>query len=209
LKLLILNSLIICFAFNGVSFANDERSEVNEDRQFPDNIIVDYNDEQLELNLTGMTIRKKFFMKIYSMAHYLEMSSGVSGFSDSNDKIYENILQQKITKQISMVFLRTLKAEQIQKSLISGIKLNTNEEEYKQILPQLESFIRPITEDVNQSDEFVLRWYSNDTVVSTFQGEQISSIKDRTFARALWSIWFGRHSIVERSALIEQMLTSS
>ncbi|MCH9047449.1 MAG: chalcone isomerase family protein, partial [Proteobacteria bacterium] len=109
----------------------------------------------------------------------------------------------------SMIFLRSLTAEQIQKSLRSGIKLNTSKEEYLQILPQVEEFMHAIYEDVERNDEFIIRWFPDGTVVSIFQGEEISSIKNDRFARTLWSIWFGRYSVVDRKSLIKELLTSS
>ena len=198
MKLAILKIIIIsfiCSSFIGAA-----------ENSFPDSIFISYNNEELDLSLTGETVRKKFFLKIYSMAHYVEQKPD-SSFK--NDEIYQYILQQYSAKQISMVFLRSLKAEQIQESLISGIKLNTNDEEYSKILPQVETFMRAINEDVNENDEFVLRWLPNGTIVALFQGKEISSIKDENFARTLWSIWFSDYSVVDRNLLIKKLLTSS
>lgn len=209
MKSVIIKSIVLCLILMSVAHANNRLFETKAEKDFPQSVIIKYDNEQLELFLTGLTVRKKFFLKIYSMAHYIEQKSNFSGQDISNDEIYQNILQQHVAKQISMVFLRSLTAKQIQDSLISGIKLNTNEEEYMQILPQLEKFIRPISEDVKQNDEFIIRWFPDGTMVSIFQEDEISSIKDEQFARALWLIWFGNHSVVDRNLLIKQMLTSS
>ena len=206
---MLIKSIVLCITLISVVQAEDRHSETDAVNQFPHNITVEYNNEQLDLFLTGLTIRKKFFLKIYSMAHYLEQKPGVSGLDVSGNKIYSNILHHNNTKQISMVFLRELTAEQIQKSLISGIKLNTNKEEYLQILPQVEEFTHAIYENIKQNDEFILRWFPDGTIVSIFQDEEISSIKNDKFARALWSIWFGNHSIVDRESLIKKLITNS
>jgi oligoribonuclease (3'-5' exoribonuclease) len=108
-----------------------------------------------------------------------------------------------------MKFLRALDAKQIQKSLISGIKLNTNEEEFLQILPQVEEFMHAIDEDVKTQDEFVLRWFPVGTILSIYQGKEISTIRNDGFARTLWSIWFGKESVVDRKTLVEQLLVKS
>jgi chalcone isomerase-like protein len=200
------NFLALFFALISSSYAADQHGKIQEQVQFPQNVVVDYNDQQTGLTLTGLTVRKKFFLKIYSMAHYVEQKPGTSV---AGDEIYQYILQQFGAKQISMVFLRALTAEQIQKSLISGIKLNTSEDEYLQILPQVETFMAAIYEDVKENDEFIIRWFPDGTMVSLFQGEQISSIKDEQFAKTLWSIWFGEHSVVDRDSLVKQLITSS
>lgn len=205
MKLIIIN-IILFLASLSVVYAGDMRSEVKKENAFPQHIFVEYNNEKLNLFLTGKTVRKKFFLKIYSMAHYVEQRPDAPL---KNDEIYQYILQQYRAKQISMVFLRSLKAEQIQESLLSGIKLNTNEEEYLQILPQVETFMRAINANVKENDEFILRWLPDGTIISFFQDKEISSIKDENFARTLWSIWFGDYSVVDRNLLIKELLTSS
>jgi hypothetical protein len=173
---------------------------------FSQSVFIEYNNEKLDLSLTGETIRKKFFLKIYSMAHYVQQKPNAQL---KNKGVYQYILQQHGAKQISMIFLRALKAKQIQKSLLAGIKLNTNEDEFSQILPQVEAFMRAINEDVKENDEFILRWLPDGTMVSLFQGKQISSIKGENFAKTIWSIWFGESSVIDRDLLIKELLTSS
>jgi len=201
--------IVLCITLISVVQAEDRHSETDAVNQFPHNITVEYNNEQLDLSLTGLTIRKKFFLKIYSMAHYIEQKPDDSGSYVSGNKIYTDILYHNDAKQISMVFMRELTAEQIKKSMISGSKLNTNKEEYLQVLPQVEEFTHAIYEDVKQNDEFILRWFPDGTIVSIFQGEEISLIKNDRFARALWSIWFGNDSVVDRESLIKKLITNS
>lgn len=206
---LIWKSIVLSLTLISVVHADGRVSDTRDEKQFPHIIVIEYNNEQLDLFLTGLTIRRKFFLNIYSMAHYIEQQPDVSGSENLHDNIYKNILQNNSIKQISMVFLRKLSAEQIQKSLRSGIKLNINANEYLQILPQVEEFMQAINADVKKNDEFIIRWLSDGSVVSFFQGTQISSIKNVKFAKTLWAIWFGDFSIVDRKALIEKLLTNS
>ncbi len=206
MKLVIIKIVVVFLACLSLVHAGANSLEEKNDNSFPKNVVIEYNDEKLDLVRTGQTIRKKFFLKIYSMAHYAQKKPDNS--LEKGD-IFQYILQQYGAKQISMVFLRSLKAEQIQESLISGIKLNTNEEEYSKILLQIETFMRAIHEDVKENDEFILRWLPDGTIVSLFQGKEISSIKGENFARTLWSIWFSDYSVVDRDMLIKELLTSS
>ena len=192
-----------------VTYADDRLSETKDSKQFPHKLILEYNNERLSLSLTGLAIRQKFFLKIYSMAHHIEQKPDIAGLNALSDEVYKNILQYNGAKQISMIFLRSLTAEQVQKSLRSGIKLNTNEEEYRQILPQVEEFMHAIYADVKKNDEFLIRWFPDGSIVSIFQGVKISTIKNDFFARTLWSIWFGNYSVVDRKSLIEELLTNS
>ncbi len=186
-----------------------ESSLEKSNSQFSDSVAIEHKGEKLELNLTGQTIRKKFFLKIYSMAHYIENKSGNS-FSENSDKdIYSTLLKHNGAKQISMVFKRALTAKQIKESLTSGMKKNSAEGEYEQILLSVGIFNRAITADVKENDEFTLRWFTDGTLVSLFQGQEISAIEDKQFAKILWSIWFSDKSVVKRERLIEKLLASS
>lgn len=176
---------------------------------FSSHVVIEYNDKHLDLSLTGLTIRRKLFLKIYSMAHYIELSPGMINPGVSDNEIYQTILQNNVAKQVSMVFLRSLKASQIKDSLLSGIKTNSSEDEYQQILPDVEKFQQAISSDVEKDDEFVIRWLPDGTLVSLFQGKEISAIRNDRFARVLWSIWFSEKSVVNRKSLIEKLLTSS
>ncbi len=206
---LFIKSIILSIALISVAHADNSVSETGAEKQFPHSIVIEHNNEQLDLFLTGVTIRRKFFLKIYSMAHYIEQPPEVAGSDTSDENIYKSILENSGTKQISMVFMRKLSADQIQKSLRTGIKLNSNEAEYLQIQPQVEEFMQAINADVMKNDEFIIRWYPDDSVVSFFQGTKISSIRSVEFAKTLWAIWFGDFSVVDRKALIGEMLTNS
>ena len=203
---LFFKSIVLYFILIPVTYADNSFSEKQDEKQFPHNIVIEYHNQQLDLFLTGLTIRRKFFLKIYSVAHYIDQQPDVAG---SDDNIYKSILQNNSTKQISMIFLRNLSTEQIQKSLRAGIKLNSSEAEYLQILPQIEEFMQAINANVKKNDEFIIRWHPDGSVVSLFQGAQISSIRNVKFAETLWAIWFGNFSVVDRKALIKEMLTNS
>lgn len=206
---LFFRSIVIYFTLVSVAHADNSFSEKQDERLFPHNIVIEYHNQQLDLFLTGLTIRRKFFLKIYSMAHYIEHQPNIASPVISDNNIYKSILQNNSTKQISMIFLRKLSAEQIQKSLRSGIRLNSSEADYLKILPQIDEFMQAIYADVKKSDEFIIRWLPDGTVISFFQGTQISSIKNVKFAETLWAIWFGDSSVVDRKALIQELLTNS
>ncbi len=206
---LFVKPIVLSISLISVAFADNSISEAEDEKQFPQNIVIEYNNQQLDLFMTGLTIRRKFFLKIYSMAHYIEQLPVVAGLDISGNHIYKSILQNNGIKQITMVFMRKLSAEQIQDSLRSGIQLNSSEADYLKILPQVEEFMQAITAGVKKNDEFIIRWLPDGSIISFFQGTQISSIKNVKFAETLWAIWFGDFSVVDRKALIEELLTNS
>ncbi len=180
------------------TLANDGESAFN------DSVVIKHGDEQHRLFLTGETVRKKFFLDIYAMAHYLESRPAII-----NENIYQEILEAGGTKQISMVFQRDLRAEQIRDSLLKGLKSNSNKDEFLSIEPDIQAFMQAINQDVQANEEFTVRWLPNDNIESFYQGERISSIQNRLFAKTLWSIWFSNKSVIDREKLVKNLLTSS
>ena len=201
LKIVFFFFFSLSFSF---SFANDDDAVDLE--QFPENIIVKFEDKDINLKRTGSTIRRKFFFKIYEMAHYIDEQHVLPS---SNDEIYDAILKQNAVKQISTIYLRSIKVEQIKKSLLSDFELNTDDDEFKNMLPHINAFLDVIDQDVEENDKFVLQRFPDGTIVSLFQGKVISTIKDENFARTIWSIWFGRFSVVNRETLVKDLLSNS
>ena len=197
--------IILFFFFSfSFSFANDDDAVDLE--QFPENIIIKFEDKDVNLKRTGSTIRKKFFFKIYEMAHYIDEEQVLPS---NNEEVYDAILQQNVVKQISTIYLRSIKVEQIKESLLSDFRLNTEDEEFTNMLPHINAFLDVIDQDVEENDKFVLQRFPDGTIVSLFQGKVISTIKDENFARTIWSIWFGRFAVVNRETLIKDLLSNS
>ena len=196
---------IVLFSFL-LSAGLQANESVNETPWFPESIHLEMDFAGIKLKRSGTTTRTKYFFNIYKMAHYLDESCAVPS---NKDELYEMILMQNCTKQISTVYLREIKVEKIKASLLSDIKLNTNDDEYIKMLPHIDAFMSVIDQDVKENDEFVLRWHPDGTIVSEFQGKVISTIKDENFARTLWSIWFGQFSVVKRDTLVQELITSS
>jgi len=167
---------------------------------FSDSLRVDFHDQPRILQQTGQTVRKQYFMQIYAMAHYLEGAP-----LEESESVYRSIIAAPGIKQITMIFLRDLSAGQIQKSLSSGLRSNASGERYESIRPDIERFMSAISDDVQSSDEFVLRWYPDGTIDSFHEGNRVSSIRNAEFAETMWSIWFGEGSVVDRAALVERL----
>lgn len=181
--------------------ADDDVLARGESVSFDETLQIDYNDELRALRQTGQTIRRQYFMQIYAMAHYLEVSPPVV----ANESAYGAIIEFPGIKQIKMVFLRSLSASQIRNSLLSSLKSNAEGDDLARMQPDIDRFMSAIDDDVERGDEFVLRWYADGTMDSLYQGTRISSIENSELARAMWTIWFGESSVVDRAALVERL----
>jgi hypothetical protein len=197
------NKLLVMALFFAVSvcFAQEKVVESSTGKSFPSVEKFKYNGTDYSVNLTGVTVRKKFFFKVYGMAHYLQDPVK----SDKKTGI-NNILSDGKAKQISMIFVRDVDKKKIQDTYMEGFQNNSSQEDFNKIQPQVNQFLGYFSKDVNENDEIVLRWLPGGTVITIFQGEEKPAITNKMFARILWSIWFGDDSPVDVDDLISRIV---
>ena len=70
---------------------------------------------------------------------------------------------------------------------------------------QIETFVHFFNQPVQKGDEHILRWLPGGYVEVIINGNQVGSVTGQDFAKALWSIWFGSRSVVDRNALVSLM----
>lgn len=177
--------------------AQDMVKEPSTGKSFPAEIKVAYAGQEHVLKLTGLTVRKKFIIKVYGVAHYFEgpLPSGTT-------EAIQAILTDGKAKQITMDFSRDVSVEQIQGAYRDGFKDNASAEDGKAVQPTLEKFLSYFTKEVKENDQFILRWLPGGTIIPIIAGEEKPPLVDAKFARILWTIWFGEDSIVDREKLI-------
>lgn len=172
---------------------------------FSPSLTITENQQSKTLNLTGTAVRSVMFFKVYSLAHY---TSDLSLVSHKEPDIFNQIIDAKTTKQISIVFRRNLKASQIRKRLSRGVKDNCVDNEFKQVQSDLDLFKQVINHNVKKNDEFALRWLTGGTLVMFFNGEQVGKLESPLLARLLWSVWFGADAVVDRSDLVQMLVNT-
>ncbi len=190
-------TLILLGCLSTVS-AQEMVEESSTGKKFPKTATFTFDGKEYSLDITGATVRKKFFFKVYGVAHYLENAEGMS-----NQDAFEAALTDGKAKQIVMNFSRNVDAGKIQGAYREAIEKNTNKEEFRLIQPLVEQFVGYFDKDVKENEQYILRWLPGSVIVSIVQGEEKPAISNKIFARALWATWLGNHSIVKRHKLID------
>lgn len=171
---------------------------------FPSSISFVQNGSSYGLTITGLAVRTRFFFNVYCLAHYMQDPP-----KGSPGAVLEAILSDSRAKQVTMRFVRDVSARRIQRALLEGIQSNATDAELVEIQPFVEQFARAIYHDVKADDQFVIRWLPGGTTTSLFEGREVSTITSALFARVLWSIWFGDHSVVNRDHLVRFLVARS
>lgn len=179
--------------------AQDMVKEPSTEKSFPSEIKITYDGQEHALKLTGLTVRKKFIIKVYGVAHYME-----GPLPAGTKEAFQEILTDGKAKQLTMDFSRDVTVEQIQGAYRDGFKENATAEELKAIQPTIDKFLGYFTREVKENDQFILRWLPGGTIVPIIAGQEKPALVDKTFARILWTIWFGEDSIVDREKLIKR-----
>ncbi|MGB2957619.1 MAG: chalcone isomerase family protein [Bacteroidota bacterium] len=197
LHLRIFSLPLFLIVLSAVSPAQDVVIEESTEKEFLREVTLSHDSTEYTLTATGTTVRKKFFFKVYGMVHYMEDPQ-----SGSVEEVIQSVLTEEKAKQIVMDFSRDVGGHQIQDAYRDGFKENATEEELKTIQADVDSFVNYYSAEIKENDQLLLRWLPGGTVVAIIKGEEQPPITNPTFARVLWTIWFGPDSIVDPEELV-------
>jgi len=167
---------------------------------FPSQVSFDYDGKTYQLDATGVAIRKKFFVKVYDIASYLQKGSAVSG----GDK-FDQILDDNKAKQLSIRWLHEGPLDKIKGSYQEAFQTVFNDSQRAQLQNQINTYTGMFTQDARKGDEYTIRWLPGGYVEVLINGNKVGSLKNAEFAKGLWSIWFGPNSVVNRDSLVSQI----
>lgn len=160
---------------------------------FSDFVTIAANDDQsIILIKTGESQRKKLIFPVYRIAHYTDRRSGLG-----------DILDYSGPKAVSMIFQRKIGGQRIEKEVKKAIRERVSSEEWDSLRDTATAFCKPYAAGtVDAGDVYSVVWNSEGWLISEFNGKEISRLQHGQFARALWSIWVGRQSLVNRADLL-------
>jgi len=151
----------------------------------------------IHLNKTGEAERKFLIFPIYKIAHYLQLP-------------YESKLpihQSESPRAVHLVFQRNISGERIKNDFLQLLRERTTTAEWRDIQASAQAYAAPFAKGkVKKGDIFQLFWTPEAGLISLFNGRPLSQIKDPPFTRILWSSWTGPNSVLDREALLGEVL---
>ncbi|MGA2624153.1 MAG: chalcone isomerase family protein [Bacteroidota bacterium] len=197
-----LDIIILTILFPLVVLSQETVKEPSTGKVFPAMVKFTHEGKEYVLAATGLTVRKKVIFKVYGMVHYMEEPTRAGSEEDA----FNAVLTDGKAKQITLDFARDVDAAKIKEAYADGFKQHASPEDLQKIQSLIDQFTGYFAKDVKENEQFVFRWLPGGSIIAIVQGEQKPIITNGLFAQALWSIWFGKDSIVDRSELIERML---
>lgn len=169
-------------------------------KSFPAQVSFQYNGKQFKLDDTGVATRKKLFIKVYSIASYIENPNSLA-----KGDVFANILNSKNAKQLTSIWVRNVDQKRVHEGYRESLEKALGAEASKQLKTEVDRFLG-FFGDVRENDSHTLRWMPDGTVTVEINGHEKGKIeKNERFARGLWSIWFGAESVVNRNDLVLQL----
>ena len=162
---------------------------------FPSKVTINANGKEYTLNETGTSTRKKFFVKIYVIASYLDVASKVNA---SNK--FEAFTNDAYAKQLTFKFVHEVSVDKIREAYSESLN-NIDPNLVSQLQGEIQKFIGFFNEPIPVGEEQIFRWLPGGNVEILINGKKVGNITNKAFAQALWSIWLGDKSVVNRDDL--------
>lgn len=196
-----IGALFLFFCVLSISlYADAEVRDPSTGETFPSEVTFEHAGKEYHLQATGVSTRKKFFVKVYSVAHYLEQG----GDNAKGDK-FQQILQDDKAKQLTLKWLRNVNKGKVQEGYQESFKNTLSGTQYLQLQKEITTYTNFFNQDVQKGEEQILRWLPGGEIEVIINGNKAGSITNQEFAKALWNIWFGSKSVVDRNNLVSLM----
>lgn len=196
MKLMIFSLL---FSFMSVFvYAQDTIQDSSTKQTFPSQVNFSFDGKDYTLDATGTAVRKKFLVKVYAIASYLQKGAAASG-----DK-FQTVLNPNYAKQLTIKWVHDASVDKLQEGYRESLNKaipNPNPEQ-QNLINQFVGFFK---QDAKVGDTYTIRWLPGGYVDVSLDGNKTGSLKNEEFAKALWSIWFGNSPAVDRDSLTSRL----
>lgn len=177
-------------------FAASQVTDPQTGFSFSDTITMENGGESYNLKATGVATRTKFFVKIYSIAHYLQDPPA----NDEGD-IVAQIMNDANAKELTIQWARNVEGSKVQQGYYDAFKKNLSSADYKALEKEIKTFVNFLISNVAKGEKQHIRWFPGGIIQVTIEETVQGQIENPAFAAALWNVWFGPNSVVEKNRL--------
>lgn len=177
-------------------FAEGEIKDSQTGETFPATVSFERDGKTVELQATGVSTRKKLMFKVYSVASYLE-----GGLSKDAANRVQTVLDSDKPKQLTIKWVRPVEGPKVVDGYRESFKTAAEGQEAA-LAKEINQYVSFFNHDVAKGEEQVIRVLPGGVVEVYVNGTKAGTIANPAFAKALWSIWFGKKSVVNAEQLV-------
>lgn len=163
---------------------------------FPKQVSFSHDGKNYDLDITGVATRKKFFVKVYSVASYLQNEAIGKG------DILQEIMSDAWAKQLTLKWVHDGDLKRVRDGYLESFKNALADQQFQELQSEINQYLSFFTQDVRKGDVHTLRWLPGGNIEILINDQSVGSIANEKFAHALWSLWFGSKSFVNRKSLL-------
>ncbi len=180
--------------------------ELVSQKEFPVKATFSMDDTTYELTATGAVFVERETpdgdkIPMYSIVHYM------ADFKpDPFGDIYEQVIHEKVPKQLNLEFIRDMKKERLHivinrmfQKAIRNYEIDTT-----RIRNAMQEFIRFFARDYTKGETSIFRWMPDGRFIIVAQGQE-KVIRSASFGAFFWRVWFGLMSPVDRGSLVSRI----
>ncbi len=156
----------------------------------PDGLFAESPEPKPALSPTGQSVRRAYLVKVYSIYHYAEPPLRGDVFTHAG------------LRRVELVFALSVGPERLKDEIAKAMRDRATPEEWTRLQDSVRAFEAPITAGVSGGDRITLDWWPDGTLVTRFGERELSRIHDPAFAAAMWGLWLGERSLVDRDDLL-------
>lgn len=181
--------------------ASETFTERSSSKEFPTTITFENLGKKYTLQATGAAVRRKWFVKGYVIAHYVENPT-----KGDQEVVIKDIFSNDKAKQMTMVWLHRLPLQLIREGYMETIQKVLKENEISKNKADIDKFLNFFTKDAEEGDVHYIRWLPGGNFELIINENKAGSLVNPEFSRALWLLWFGPDSVVNRKSLIKRIV---
>jgi len=184
----------------GAGYAAESITDKSTGKSFPAEVTFKFDDTDYNLKATGIATRKKFFVKVYSIAHYMQDPQ-----KGTLNEVMQEVMNDKRAKQFTAVWLRPVDEKKIHDSYMEALRKNLGDEGFEKHSEDVNQFLAFFGGGAQTNDTHIVRWIPEGVIEVEINDEVKGQIKNEEFAKAVWEIWLGPRSVVKREELVSRI----
>lgn len=159
--------------------------EPGTETEYPDTVTLEVGGQSCDLNVTGVGLREKTFLKVdvYTIASYVDASVDLG--ADPG----RTLLTVDAPKRIRMDLRRGFSREKLVKAFTEVI--DKNYDDTGAFAAELDTFTGYFKRDAEENDVLLFTYVPGVGLTTSLNGEDLGVIANFAFTEALWTVWFG------------------